>query len=207
MTWLKVETEITKLSLINPININNATARAPLPAALGGGLMLPLAATGGILVLGNTDAGIVYKFAGFMCLEPFNPFGAGCPEASQGIPVDVSGNKLPQSPELSYSIGINKDFIGDSGITTARLVYRYMGEREGTVYNQPWLRIPEHKYFDAHLTYRPNGGDWYIRMEGKNLANDRYVGSWYLASGLQGGNKFATITEPRTWGIAFGTSF
>ena len=42
---------------------------------------------------------------------------------------------------------------------------------------------------------------------GKNLTNDRYIGSWYLASGLQGGNKFATITDPRTWGIAFGTTF
>ena len=205
MTLLSVESEITELSLINPVNINNATARALLPPALGGGLVAAIPGTGGILTVGNTDAGLVYKFAGFMCLQPFNPFAGGCP--NPGIPVDVSGNKLPQSPELSYSIGLNQDFIGENGITTARLVYRYMDEREGTVYNQPHLRMPEHKFFDATVTYRPNNGNWFVKLEAKNLANDRYIGSWYLASGLQGGNKFATVTEPRTWGLAFGTSF
>ena len=210
VTFLKADTEITSLSLINPVNINNATARAPLPAALGGGLMTPLGA-GGVLSVGNTDAGLVYKFAGFMCLAPFNPFDAtgatACTGDNLGVPVDVSGNKLPQSPELSYSIGLNKDFVGDSGTTTARIAYRYMGEREGTVYNQPWLKMPEHKFFDATVTYQPNGADWFVRLEAKNLADDRYIGSWYLASGLQGGNKFATITEPRTFGVSFGTSF
>jgi outer membrane receptor protein involved in Fe transport len=119
----------------------------------------------------------------------------------------VSGNKLPQSPELSYSIGLNKDVIGENGSTRLRLVYRFMSEREGTVYNQPHLQIPEHKFLDTTATYRPNDGNWFIRLEAKNLADDRYIGSWYLASGLQGGNKFATVTDPRTWGISFGTSF
>ena len=209
VTLLMAESEITDLSLINPVNINNATSRALLPPALGGGLIAAVPGLGGILTVGNTDAGLVYKFAGFMCLDPFNPFApvgaGGC--ANPGIPVDVSGNKLPQSPELSYSIGLNQDFVGENGITTARLTYRFMDEREGTVYNQPHLKMPEHKFFDATVTYRPNNGNWYVKLEGKNLANDRYIGSWYLASGLQGGNKFATVTEPRTWGLAFGTSF
>ena len=204
VTLLKAESEITNLSLINPTNINNASARALLPASLGGGLVQRLG-EGGVLTVGATDAGLVYKFAGYLCLEPFNPFGAGC--GNPGIPTDVSGNKLPQSPELSYSIGLNKDFMGENGTTRARLVYRYMSEREGTVYNQPHLQVPEHKFFDATVTYRPNDGNWFVRLEAKNLADDRYIGSWYLASGLQGGNKFATVTDPLTWGVAFGTSF
>ena len=208
LTLLIAESEITKLSLINPTNINNATARALLPAALGGGLVQQLGA-GGVLTVGATDAGLIYKFAGYLCLDPFNPFApvgaGGC--ANPGIPVDVSGNKLPQSPELSYSLGLNQDFIGENGSMRARLVYRYMSEREGTVYNQPHLQVPEHKFIDATVTYRPNDGNWFLRLEAKNLGDDRYIGSWYLASGLQGGNKFATLTDPRTWGISFGTSF
>jgi len=204
VTLLKAESEITNLSLINPTNINNATSRTMLPAALGGGLVQQLG-QGGVLTVGATDAGLVYKFAGYLCLEPFNPFGAGC--GNPGIPVDVSGNKLPQSPELSYSIGLNKDFIGENGNTRARIVYRYMSEREGTVYNQPHLQVPEHKFIDATVTYRPNDGNWFVRLEAKNLGDDRYIGSWYLASGLQGGNKFATVTDPRTWGLTFGTTF
>jgi outer membrane receptor protein involved in Fe transport len=204
VTLLKAESEITNLSLINPTNINNATSRAMLPDALGGGLVQRLG-EGGILTVGATDAGLVYKFAGYLCLEPFNPFGAGC--GNPGIPVDVSGNKLPQSPELSYSIGLNKDFVGENGNARARIVYRYMSEREGTVYNQPHLQVPEHKFIDATVTYRPNDGNWFVRLEAKNLGDDRYIGSWYLASGLQGGNKFATVTDPRMWGLTFGTTF
>ena len=204
VTLLKAESEITNLSLINPTNINNATSRAMLPDALGGGLVQRLG-EGGVLTVGATDAGLVYKFAGYLCLEPFNPFGAGC--GNPGIPVDVSGNKLPQSPELSYSIGLNKDFVGENGNTRARIVYRYMSEREGTVYNQPHLQVPEHKFIDATVTYRPNDGNWFVRLEAKNLGDDRYIGSWYLASGLQGGNKFATVTDPRMLGLTFGTSF
>ena len=204
VTLLKAESEITSLSLINPTNINNATSRTMLPAALGGGLVQQLG-QGGVLTVGATDAGLVYKFAGYLCLEPFNPFGAGC--GNPGIPVDVSGNKLPQSPELSYSIGLNKDFIGENGNTRARIVYRYMSEREGTVYNQPHLQVPEHKFIDATVTYRPNDGNWFVRLEAKNLGDDRYIGSWYLASGLQGGNKFATVTDPRMLGLTFGTTF
>ena len=39
VTLLMTESEITDLTLINPTNINNATARANLPAFLGGGLV------------------------------------------------------------------------------------------------------------------------------------------------------------------------
>ena len=199
MTWLKVDSEITELSLINPVNILNATG------GLGNRVNLdPL----GALALTTTDKGNIFKSAGYMCTVPFNPLGGvDCPEAGLGTPVDVSGNKLPQSPELSYSVGLNKDFATTNGIVSSRLAFRFMGEREGTVYNEDQTRIPEHKYWDASVTYRPNNGDWFFKLEAKNLNDDKYVGSWYLASGLQGGAKFATITDPRTWSIGFGTTF
>tara|TARA_X000000368_G_scaffold147944_2_gene116671 strand:- start:1588 stop:4296 length:2709 start_codon:yes stop_codon:yes gene_type:complete len=198
-TWLKVDTEITALSLINPVNILNASS------GFGNRINLdPL----GALAITTTDLGNVLKSAGYMCTVPFNPLGGvPCPANGLGTPVDVAGNQLPQSPELSFSLGLNKDFSTDNGVTSARLVYRYMGEREGDVYNQDTTRVPEHKFWDASITYRPNGGDWYLKLEAKNLTDDKYVGSWYAASGLQGGAKFATITDPRTWGIAFGTTF
>ena len=199
MTWLKVDSEITALSLINPVNILNATS------GLGNRVNVDAL---GALALTTTDKGNVFKSAGYQCTLPFNPLGGvPCPEAGLGTPVDVSGNKLPQSPELSYSIGLNKDFATTNGMVTSRLAFRFMDEREGTVYNEAQTRIPEHKYWDASVTYRPNNGDWFFKLEAKNLNDDKYVGSWYLASGLQGGAKFATITDPRTWSIGFGTTF
>ena len=188
MTWLKVDSEITKLSLINPVNIINATS------LVGNRVNID---PQGALALTTTDKGNVFKSAGYQCMVPFNPLGGvSCPDNMKGVPVDVSGNKLPQSPELSYSIGLNKDFATTNGMVTSRLSNRFMDEREGTVYNEAQTRIPEHKY-----------SDWFFKLEAKNLNDDKYVGSWYLASGLQGGAKFATITDPRTWSIGFGTTF
>ena len=46
-----------------------------------------------------------------------------------------------------------------------------------------------------------------FQLYGKNLANDQFVGTWAAGSPLQGGNTFATYTDPRTWGVQFGTSF
>ena len=199
LTWLKVDSEITSLSIINPVNILNASS------GLGNRVNIDAL---GALAITTTDLGNVFKSAGYMCSVPFNPLGGvNCPTAGLGTPVDVSGNKLPQSPDLSYSLGLNKDFTTSNGIVSSRLAFRYMGEREGTVYNEAQTRVPEHKYWDASVTFRPNDGNWFVKFEGKNLNDDKYVGSWYMASGLQGGAKFATITDPRTWSIGFGTTF
>jgi len=199
LTWLKVDAEITALSLINPVNILNASS------GLGNRVNVDAL---GALAITTTDLGNVFKSAGYMCSVPFNPLGGvSCPTAGLGTPVDVSGNKLPQSPDLSYSLGLNKDFPTSNGMVSSRLAFRYMGEREGTVYNEAQTRVPEHKYWDASVTFRPNDGNWFVKFEGKNLNDDKYVGSWYMASGLQGGAKFATITDPRTWSIGFGTTF
>ena len=63
------------------------------------------------------------------------------------------------------------------------------------------------KYFDTKITYQPNDANWFVSVYGKNLANDQFVGTWAAGSALQGGNTFSTYTDPRTWGVQFGTSF
>ena len=119
----------------------------------------------------------------------------------------MSGNKLPQSPESSYSLSLNQDFNSAQGTTTARLTYRYQSEREGNVFNSDRSRMPEHKFFDLSVTYKPNEKDWYASLFVKNIADDVYIGTWAAASALQGGAQFATYTDPRTWGVTFGTTF
>lgn len=93
------------------------------------------------------------------------------------------------------------------GITTARLTYRYQSEREGNVFNYERARMPEHKFIDLSITYKPNDKDWYFSLYGKNLSDEVTVGTWAASSAIQGGAQFATYTDPRTYGVMFGTSF
>ena len=200
---------------------------APVPGLCGpaqgatGVEALPLDAAGALTYGWGLDAAgnltLVAKSAGYLCMAKgadigvvaaggFNPLaGALCPIAPNLV--DISGNTLPQSPKLSYSIALNQDFETENGMVTARLVHRFQGEREGNVFNQDRARMPEQKFWDLRVTYNPNASDWYVALYGKNLADDRFIGTWAASSALQGGAQFGTYTDPRSWGLAFGTSF
>ena len=198
-TWLFVDTEIKDFSLISPVNINQATAILSDPISID---------SQGALRYVVTDKGPLFKSAGYVCTVAFNPLGGVlCPAEGQGTPVDVSGNELPQSPKKSYSVAINHNINMDKGVTTARLTYRYQGEREGNVFNTDRSRMPAHDFLDFKLTYQPNDKDWYASVYVKNAGDNVFIGTWAASSALQGGAQFATYTDPRTYGIMFGTSF
>jgi iron complex outermembrane receptor protein len=233
INWLLVESELGDQRLPDPINPGNVVALLDVnpagftpgvagcataiglctPTALGAGLQsLPYdpagAVTYGWAVGADGNPMLIFKSAGYLCLQPFNPLGGvPCTGAGLGGTVDISGNSLPQSPKSSFGIGVNKDMINDNSVTSLRVSYRYQGEREGNVFNQDRARMPETKYWDMSATYRPNGSDWYVRVYGKNLADDQFVGTWAASSALQGGAQFSTYTDPRTYGLEFGTSF
>jgi outer membrane receptor protein involved in Fe transport len=195
-----VDSEIKDFSLIDPLNINNHTA------VLAGPINVD---PQGLLRYVVTDKGALFKSAGYMCTKAFNPLG-GVPcslVGGLGTPVDVSGNQLPQSPEASYSLALNQDFNSSNGVTTARLTYRYQSEREGNVFNYDRAKMPEHKFYDLSVTYKPNEKDWFFALYGKNISDEVTVGTWAASSAIQGGAQFATYTDPRTWGVQFGTSF
>ena len=198
-TWLFVDTEIKDFSLISPVNINQATAILSDPISID---------SQGALRYVVTDKGPLFKSAGYVCTVAFNPLGGVlCPAEGQGTAVDVSGNELPQSPKKSYSVAINHNINMDKGVTTARLTYRYQGEREGNVFNTDRSRMPAHDFLDFKLTYQPNDKDWYASVYVKNAGDNVFIGTWAASSALQGGAQFATYTDPRTYGIMFGTSF
>ena len=231
INWLLVESELGDASMPDPLNPGglvalldvNPAAWTPgvqgcataigvcTPVPFGTGVdALPFDPAGavaygwGVNALGNPQ--LVFKSAGYLCLTPFNPLG-GVPCGDAPNPVSIKGNALPQSPKTSFGIGLNKEMVNTIGITSLRLAYRYQGEREGNVFNQARARMPETKFWDLSATYTPNDGDWFVRVYGKNLANDQFIGTWSAASALQGGAQFATYSDPRTWGVQFGTSF
>ena len=204
LTWLFVDAEITSDTMT-------------------GNYLEPAGATGIVQYLGPVDPNgtgfltgavfdngqIWYKSGGFNCLTPrgFNPAAnIFCP-LSEANPVSLQGNDLPRVADTSYSFSFTQLFPGDNGVTSARLSYRYTGERNGDPFNMSRFDIPENKSFDFLLRYTPNNGDWYVGMYAKNLADDQYMNSNRSGSNAQGGQLYASFTDPRSWGIQFGSSF
>ena len=114
---------------------------------------------------------------------------------------------MPRVADTSYSFSFTQLIPGDNGVTSARLSYRYRGETNGDPFNMSRFDVPEQKQFDFLLRYTPNNGDWYVGMYAKNLADDQYMNSIRSGSNAQGGQLYASFTDPRSWGIQFGSSF
>ena len=208
VSWLLVENEITSdVSAVNYMNPANATG---VVAYLG-----PLDPNGTGAITGAVmDNGIsVFKSAGFNCTAPF-VFTTGCaaglaPGAggTAGVPVSLTGKNLPGTADLSYSIAYTKMFNGSKGMTSARIAYRYRGEANGDPFGMSRFDIPEQKMWDMIVRHEPNDANWYLGFYGKNLADERQLNAIRAASNLQGGQLYGSFTDPRTFGVQFGTSF
>ena len=204
LSWLLVDAEITSATMVgnylNPAGANAVVQYLGAVDPQGTGFL-----TGAVFDNGQ----IWYKSGGFNCLTPigFNPAaGVLCP-LSEANPVSIQGNDLPGVSDTSYSLSVTQLFPGDNGVTSARLSYRYRGESNGSPFNMSRFDVPENKQFDFLLRYTPNNGDWYVGMYAKNLADDQTMNAIRSGSNAQGGQLYASFTDPRTWGIQFGTSF
>ena len=205
--------------LVDALNINAGTVRVPFPD---GSLVQTIPEIGGVSTLGFlryglTDAGPVYKFAGYSCTNPFfnplpGPNNRDCgPNPFTGAPgkvaQNVKGNTLPSAPDFSYNIAITQTFYGANGSVDVRLQRSFMGEREGNVFNNPALVVQENSFWDLNMTYTPNEGNWYVGAWAQNLEDDRSIQVIYSASNLQGGSRFANHNNPLTYGLSFGVNF
>ena len=198
--WLALDNEITSDTSI--INYMNPMGTAPL-AYLG-----PVGNNTGLLTGAAFPNGNLFKSGGYNCLAaPFAPLaGSPCP-VGQGVPQSLQGNKLPNTADLSYSLSLSQAFPSTSGETLAKLTYRYRGEINSSAFEEERMAIKENKVWDLIVRYTPNDGDWYVGMYAKNLADDRQLHYLRTASNLQGGQLYGNYTDPRTFGVQFGTSF
>ena len=205
--FLSLDSEVANGTLlVDPLNIIGATQRIPSP--LTGNMADVVPGTNGLMQVGFTDAGPLYKFAGYSCTIPFfNPLGGVfCPDSAI-TPTDVSGNMMPGAMDLSYNIGLSKDFNTAGGMYTLRYQYSWMDERYSDIFNTEALKVDETEFTDLSLTFTPNDESYYIGFWVKNLDDDRSIQSIYKSSNLQGGAKFANHNDPRTMGISFGINF
>ena len=163
------------------------------------------AAEAGLLTAALTDAGVVYKSAGFLCTGVALPLG-GVPCTSPTVPISIDGNRLPAAPEQSYSIAINKVFPMSSGAISTRLSYKYTGSIYGDPWNNARSYIGANSYMDAVATYESNS-NWYVGLYVKNIRDDRDIIYIRAGSNLQGGNNYVNVSEPRQFGIKFGSTF
>ena len=166
-------------------------------------------------VFGTTQ---LFKSGGYNCLSPmgtnalgviggFAPLAGSVCTVAQGVPQSLKGNKLPNTADSEYSLSLTQVFPSARGETLAKLSYRYRSESNSSNFEEARMAIPDLKVWDLFVRFNPNDDDWYVGMYAKNLADDRQLGFLRTASNLQGGQLYGSFSDPRTFGVQFGTSF
>ena len=202
--WLVSDSEVASGSaaIIDPLNPAAASGTLQYLGALDAATNNAGLLTGAVANNGQ----VVYKSAGYVCLTPAAPL-QGVPCLNDGVAQDVSGNRVPAQQDLSYNIAITKTFLTSSGSVDIRLSRKYRGESYADIWNNDRAEIPESHNGDLLVSYRPNDGDWYVNGFVKNLDDSRDLIYLRAGSNFQGGNLYGSITEPRTFGLMFGTKF
>jgi iron complex outermembrane receptor protein len=120
----------------------------------------------------------------------------------------IDGNdaalKLPRAAEWTYSVGLNHDWLFDSGnALSLRINYAFRDDAFYTDNNRGYLLSQE--MLDAGLDYATTGGRWIFSLYGHNLLNDvNHGGDTQLPpvfGPVPGGGTFSPLIKGRIAGF------
>ena len=160
---------------------NGATARSVSHPANGAGVSIP-----------------VYFSRGFLA--------AAGVETLDGIPVNLDGNTLPNSPGNTLRLGVAYTMsrvVG--GALTLRWDYYRQGESYAREFNTLGDRIDSWDQHNAMAIY--DRGSWTTKAWVRNIGNADNVTGKYLTSDTSGFFRNYFLTEPRIFGVSLRYDF
>ena len=198
--WLFLDHEVTSdTMMINYLN----PAGAPVVQYLGA---VDPNMTGTVTGAVHANGRVLFKSAGFNCTVA-GLYTDGCATGEPGWAESIKGNALPGSSDESYGLSLTQDFNSSNAVTSARLSYRYRGSFDSDIFNMERMKIDAQDTWDLLISYEPNEGDWYAGIFVKNIRDQQHLQVLRPASNVQGGQLFGSFSDPRIWGVQFGSKF
>jgi outer membrane receptor protein involved in Fe transport len=204
-----LKTEIGDFSSINPRDPSNGDPAftvvkdaingsnyviptANLPAAVGAGLVLPLALGGPFGV----------------CSDPAAAAGCAFFGQTNGVEADLSGNELAGAPEFSAKVGAQYTFEFGGGMSLVpRVDYYWRDSFYARIFNRPIDRIDSWDVLNAQVTLGSADDSWYLRAYMNNVMDDDNITGMYLTDASSGLFTNVFALDPRTYGLAVGFRF
>ncbi|MBI1200320.1 MAG: TonB-dependent receptor [Phenylobacterium sp.] len=121
---------------------------------------------------------------------------------SEGVPVNLSGNELPNSPHWTVSLGAQYTWILGDWDATLRGDYYHQSQTFARIYNSSADRIKS--WDNVNLTLTVTNSDLGVELAGfvKNATNEKAITDFYLTDDSSGLYRNAFYTEPRTYGVS-----
>jgi len=127
---------------------------------------------------------------------------------SDGILTNIKGNALPNSPEQTIKIGIQKTWHALDGVDiTARVDYYKQDESYAREFNRSWDKIPSWDQTNFSLLINNPDGSWSVRLWARNLKDEENVTGHYVTSDTSGMYTNYFLTEPKIVGATFNLNF
>jgi outer membrane receptor protein involved in Fe transport len=144
---------------------------------------------------------------------PFNNMyvGPGCPTGTatcDGLPTQLKGNELPNSPEYSVNLGVGYIWPLSNGMEIdANTNYYWQDEFYTRIFNAPNDKLDSWEVWNATLTLYSADRSWFVGLWGMNLLNDDFITGQALGDQNVGLATNQFLLEPRTYGVSVGYSF
>jgi outer membrane receptor protein involved in Fe transport len=127
---------------------------------------------------------------------------------SDGIAVDIGGNRLPNAPVVKASAGAQYTADLPGGLTLVpRADLTFTGEQYSRSFNRQIDRIPSFTQANAQIQLNGRDDRWFVRAFVSNIFDSNSITGQYVTD--QSSGLFTNIftLEPRRYGIAAGFKF
>ncbi|HKI74210.1 MAG TPA: TonB-dependent receptor, partial [Pseudomonadales bacterium] len=123
---------------------------------------------------------------------------------SDGLPVSLDGNKLPNSPDSSFHLGVayTWDIARIAGSVTARWDYYWQSSMYAREFNTQGDYIDSWDQHNASITYNSTDGHWTAKLWARNINDSNNITGKYLTSDTSGFYRNYFLTEPLISGIS-----
>ena len=127
---------------------------------------------------------------------------------SNGVPVNIKGNKLPQAPNYKFSAGAQYTVEMDNGMTVVpRADLTYTGDSYGNVFNGRVNKIEGYTQANAQIQLNGQDDKWFMRAYVQNIFDSSPITGLYLTDQSSGSYTNIFTLEPRRYGVAAGFKF
>jgi len=122
---------------------------------------------------------------------------------SEGVPVDLDGNELPNSPHWTVSLGAQYTLeLTDAWQAVLRGDYYKQGKTYARIYNSNADRIRGWENVNLTLTVENRDAGLEIGAFVKNATDETAITDFYLTDDSSGLFRNVFYTEPRTYGVS-----
>jgi len=125
-----------------------------------------------------------------------------------GVPAQLKGNELPNSPNWTVSLGAQYLWETTGGWEiTPRVDFYYQGESYARIFNAINDQLDSYTNVNLSLSIAKPDWDLQIQVYAKNLTDEEVVTDQYQTDDTSGLFTNIFMTEPRTYGVSVTKSF